>query len=248
MAEMAEMNKLSAQLRTIKRAQELARVKAGKASETPGNPDEISENMNCETQLNNEQCVSPERVNNGGNPQSLERDAGEIPERGSEHMAACADSSGLWGRISSMEESFRKREEAQTEILANIVLNVAKMQQNMQKERNGQQSIMTATESNTPATINHDGLDELLSETESTVTSGDNVDNEFLADLMNDYETKTQFGPNVNETLGKLVCNAIDSALPEEEDKKLREKYLIPENCQNLRVPKVNWELWTAFK
>jgi hypothetical protein len=95
---------------------------------------------------------------------------------------------------------------------------------------------------------NHDGLDELLSETESTVRRCDNVDNDFLADLVNDYETKTQFGPNVSETLGKLVCNAIDSALPEQEDKKLREKYLIPEKCQSLRVPKVNRELWTAFK
>jgi hypothetical protein len=64
-----------------------------------------------------------------------------------------------------------------------------------------------------------------------------------LADLVNDLETKTQFGPNVNETLGKLVCNAIDSALPEE-----GKKYLIPENCLSLIVPKVNRELWTAFK
>jgi hypothetical protein len=124
---LAEMAKLSAQLRTIKRAQELAQVKAGKASETPGNPDESSVNINCETQLNDEKCVSPEIVNNGGNPKSLERDAGEIPERGSEHMAACADSNGLWGWISSMEESFWKWEEAQMEILANIVLKVAKM-------------------------------------------------------------------------------------------------------------------------
>ncbi|XP_045203356.2 uncharacterized protein LOC123556590 [Mercenaria mercenaria] len=150
-------------------------------------------------------------------------------------------SGDLWGKISNMEESFRKREEAQTEILANIVLNVAKMQQTLDKEKNQSPDVGELINAN-----EEDELDGLLNG--GTHDVSEDMSSDFLSDLVNDYEKKTVFGPCVNETLGKLVSNAVDNGMSEEDDKKLCEKYLVPENCQVLRVPKVNRELWNAFK
>lgn len=58
------------------------------------------------------------------------------------------------------------------------------------------------------------------------------------------FEEKDAFGPNISELLAKRINSACTTKPVESKMKELEEKYLTPENCAQLIVPKVNLELW----
>ena len=68
------------------------------------------------------------------------------------------------------------------------------------------------------------------------------VENTFLTDVEGLYEENRQFGHKVDDQL------AIDRLSKEDMAKELASKYLTPINCQQLDVPTVNKELWSALK
>lgn len=62
------------------------------------------------------------------------------------------------------------------------------------------------------------------------------------------FEKKDAFWPNICELLAKRINSACTTKPVESKMKELEEKYLTPENCGQLIVPKVNLELWFDFQ
>ena len=116
--------------RVLQRTREIAGIKTGKASETPGNPEYVS-------------VLEDEGTVNGGNPPSFNPEI--VMARNSDAQSnnvsvtlAQGGTSGrdfhdLWEKISNMQSEKRKFELEQRDLLSNIVLNVAKMQWQLEK-------------------------------------------------------------------------------------------------------------------
>ena len=67
-----------------------------------------------------------------------------------------------------------------------------------------------------------------------------------LQNLAKELERNEAVGPNVDDTLSKIVNLGIRSVIDRKKSKELCETYVRPENCSGLVVPKINKELWNT--
>lgn len=79
-------------------------------------------------------------------------------------------------------------------------------------------------------------------------SSSSSSDDDFLNELEKEYETPNQFGEKIGEKLAAVTEKAVYKAISPDDLKKLTDKYLVPENCKSICVPKVNKEVWRSFK
>lgn len=253
-AEMAESEMDSLQQRVLRRARELNRLKTGKSSETasfedveggnprpqqsqlnkePGNPDTSPAVFGTAAEEAGDRgTTSPDARSAMGNQES---------ERGAQ---LDGNTSQLWEKFSKMEERMTKSDEQSTDILSRLVFSVAELQKTIETKAATNNSPMEVSAEIDEEEI--DDLDALMGSKQTVETESES--SEFLKDLEDSYAEKVQFGPAVSEKLGELVNNAIDRPLRDESFKLLEEKHQTPSNCTRMGVPKVNKELWQAFR
>ena len=75
---------------------------------------------------------------------------------------------------------------------------------------------------------------------------GGENDDEWL-DLTSFFEDKEEKGEDLSDEVAKVVNRGIGSKMTEQQIKSVVEKVLIPKNCNDLRVPKCNEEVWTIL-
>ena len=68
-------------------------------------------------------------------------------------------------------------------------------------------------------------------------------DDQWLQDI-DEEDSKDEKGPPVNEQLAKMADRRFGKATAIPKVKDLQEKYLIPGNCKDATIPKVNGEVW----
>lgn len=95
------------------------------------------------------------------------------------------------------------------------------------------------------------------SETEEPMALGDkkeasstskSVDDEFLANIVQDYELEDSSGGSVNEKLAAGVTKMARNKLTEEKLKEKLKKYHKPSSCESLTTLKVNPEIWSKLR
>ena len=221
--------------RVLQRTREIVRIKTGKASETLGNPEYVF-------------VQEDKGTVNGGNPQSFNPEI--VMAGNSGNVSVTLAQGGTSGRdvhekISNMESEKRKFESEQTDLLSNIVLNLAKMQQQLEKTISSEivgdfavGNSMTSPE----RSVNEDEMSDIFD------SGVDSIEVNFLTHFDGLYEDNQKFGPNVDDKLAELLDRAIDKPMPKDKSKELSAKYLVPGNCKRLEVPVVNREMWTALK
>ena len=228
--------------RVLQRTREIARIQTGKASETPGNPEYVS-------------VQEDEGTVNGGNPQSFnpeivmtgnsDAQSNNVSVTLAQGRTSGTDVHDLWENISNMESEQRKFESEQTDLLSNTVLNVAKMQRQLEKTITSESVGTFAVGNNMTSperSVNEDDMSDIFN------LGVDSTEVNFLTDFDGLYEENQKFGPNVDNKLAELLDRAIDKPMPEDKNKELSVKYLVPGNCKRLEVPVVNQEIWTALK
>ena len=90
-----------------------------------------------------------------------------------------------------------------------------------------------------------DPLDNLLYDSDESDNDIGTEDDDCLKDLQEFFGSKQQCGDKIDEQLANVVNDGLNSStLDEEKLKTLCNKYPPPENCENLRVPKTNPEIW----
>ena len=72
---------------------------------------------------------------------------------------------------------------------------------------------------------------------------GDSSD-KLLKEIEEEYNTADKTGPNINEHLANLINKRFAGKLKEAKLKEKLELYVRPGNCEKLKVPLVNHELW----
>lgn len=85
--------------------------------------------------------------------------------------------------------------------------------------------------------------DNNIPETETEVGSS-NLDK--LDKLSQEFECKEAYGPKVNEKLARTVNMGLKSNFSASTCKELSGKYKTPENCEWVRVPLINNEIWSS--
>ena len=68
-------------------------------------------------------------------------------------------------------------------------------------------------------------------------------DDQWLQDV-DEEDSKDEKGPPVNDQLAKMADRRFRKATAIPKVKDLQEKYLIPGNCNDVTIPKVNGEVW----
>lgn len=68
----------------------------------------------------------------------------------------------------------------------------------------------------------------------------------LLQEMGNEFEKLEAVGPKVNDILSKVVNSGIRAQIDRNVAKELVAKYDRPENCEALKVPRVNKELWNT--
>ena len=68
----------------------------------------------------------------------------------------------------------------------------------------------------------------------------------LLQEMGNEFDKLEAVGPKVNDTLSKVVNSGIRAQIDRNVAKELAAKYDRPENCEALKVPRVNKELWNT--
>ena len=76
---------------------------------------------------------------------------------------------------------------------------------------------------------------------------GDSSD-KLLKEIEEEYNTADKTGPNINEHLANLINKRFAGKLKEAKLKEKLELYVRPGNCEKLKVPLVNPELWGKLK
>lgn len=243
-AEMADKSKLrnvTYRQRVLKRTRELMRINAGKASESPGNPENA---QNIEFENTEIRGNSPStNVVIAAAKKRKRGCAGKPAQTGIiEPQLAQGETFGaLWEKISNMESEKRQYEKEHTDILSNIVLNVAKLQQQNRKRSEIQPKHDLCVNQELPP-VEMDSVSDIVD------NSDEGSDDTFMHEFEGLYEENKKFGPVIDDKLSQLFNRAIDKAMPDDQQKDLSDKYLVPANCERLEVPVVNKELWTALK
>lgn len=67
-----------------------------------------------------------------------------------------------------------------------------------------------------------------------------------LSKLSQDFETKESYSEKINEKLAKTVNSGMQALFSNSASKDLMNKYNTPENCEWVRVPLINSELWNS--
>ena len=76
--------------------------------------------------------------------------------------------------------------------------------------------------------------------------SGENSNIEKLNKLSSDFEAKEVYGHNVHDNLANMVNLGMKACFSNTATKDLMSKYQVPQNCEFLRVPLINPELWNS--
>ena len=100
------------------------------------------------------------------------------------------------------------------------------------------------TKTNKDPSVVTDPLDS-LSDTDHSADDVEDEDDDCLKQLEDFYGTSAKSGDKVDEKLAKVVdAGLCKRFLSEDKLKLLSEKYPVPANCENIRVPKTNPEVW----
>ena len=89
-----------------------------------------------------------------------------------------------------------------------------------------------------------DEVNAILGEEEQDGDSSDKLLNE----IEEEYNTADKRGPNINEHLANLINKRFAEKLKEAKLKEKLDLYAQPVNCEKLKVPLVNHELWSNHK
>ena len=89
-----------------------------------------------------------------------------------------------------------------------------------------------------------DAVHAILGEDEQDGDSSDNL----LKEIEEEYNTADKTSPNINEHLANLINKRFAGKLKEAKLKEKLELYVRPGNCEKLKVPLVNHELWGKLK
>ena len=112
-------------------------------------------------------------------------------------------------------------------------------------ERSGEESDGYSSEedANQPLSVGADNLTtNLVPKDKVKITS--NMD--LLREMGKGFENLETCGSKVNDTLANVVDSGIRAQIDRSLAKEACNKYARPENCQALRVPKINKELWNT--
>ena len=69
-------------------------------------------------------------------------------------------------------------------------------------------------------------------------------DDEGLQDLESSFKTSSVKGTNIDDKIAKIIDSGLCKKLSEEKFRSIGEKYPPPGNCNNIRVPRTNHEIW----
>ncbi|KAL3865685.1 hypothetical protein ACJMK2_043049 [Sinanodonta woodiana] len=75
----------------------------------------------------------------------------------------------------------------------------------------------------------------------------DKDDDDLFADLESFVFEQQETGPNVEEKLAEVLNKGLRSQLTSDKLKSVQDKYPRPANCGNLKVPRINIEVWHAM-
>ncbi|CAG2255486.1 unnamed protein product [Mytilus edulis] len=232
-----------------RRTKEIYKIKSGKVSEMVGNHD---------TDINT-RSVSADAMHMpagsgilrmSGNPES------ESETNGNENNNS-PTKKDMMDKFSSMEKS-------QTEIMANLAVNILQLQDKVSGKELNKTKTHPQKESDRTVTVSVSDIPELSDISDDDMESEeeqddqdvgcsldqmlDEVDEDFFLELEKEYEEDKKFGPEIDSAMAKLAETAIEKPLKDEEYQKLADKYLVPENCKKIKVPLVNRELWKVLK
>ena len=127
----------------------------------------------------------------------------------------------LWEKISYMESEKRKFESELTDLLSNIVLNVAKMQRQLEKMISSESVGAFAIGNNMTSperSLNEDDMSDIFD------LGVDSTEVNFPTDFDGLYEENRKFGPNVDDKLAELLDRVVDKPMPEDKSKELSAK------------------------
>ena len=77
-------------------------------------------------------------------------------------------------------------------------------------------------------------------------SGSENSNIEKLNKLSSDFEAKEVYGPKVHDNLANMVNLGMKASFSNTATKDLMSKYQVPQNCEFLRVPLINPELWNS--
>ena len=77
-------------------------------------------------------------------------------------------------------------------------------------------------------------------------SGSENSNIEKLNKLSSDFEAKEVYGPKVHDNLANMVSLGMKASFSNTATKDIMSKYQVPQNCEFLRVPLINPELWNS--
>ncbi|XP_052105945.1 uncharacterized protein LOC127738657 [Mytilus californianus] len=235
-----------------RRTKEIYKIKSGKVSETMGNHDT---DINTRSVMNRSSDAMRTSAGSGilrmsGNPES------ESETNGTENNNSPT--------IKDMMDKFSSMEKSQTEIMANLAVNILQLQDKVSGKELNKAKTHPQKESDRTVTVSASDIPELSDISDDDMESEeeqddqdfgcsldqmlDEVDEDFFLELEKEYEEDKKFGPEIDSAMAKLAETAIEKPLKDEEYQKLTDKYLVPLNCKKIKVPLVNRELWKVLK
>lgn len=79
------------------------------------------------------------------------------------------------------------------------------------------------------------------------VTGSDTTDNDLLHELELQFNDDEQLGPAIGEKLANIATKRWAQKLSPEKIKQINEKYKQPQNCEAMRVSRINPEIWSQI-
>jgi hypothetical protein len=83
------------------------------------------------------------------------------------------------------------------------------------------------------------------SKTQTDITASEN---KVFKSFVEQFATGERTGPAIDHDLATLVNDLLTEKLPKEKLEPVQDKYLKPENCENLIAPKINKPIWQQLK
>ncbi|CAC5367449.1 unnamed protein product [Mytilus coruscus] len=250
---MSERNNFAEMVK--RHTKEIYKIKSGKVSETVGNHDT---DLNTRSVINRSSDTMRMSAESG-----MLRMSG-IPESESETTGSENNNSPT---MKDMMDKFSSMEKSQTEIMANLAVNILQLQDKFsgkesnkaktqsQKEFDKTDKTVTVSVGDIPelSDISDDDMESEDEQDDQDIGCSldqmlDEVDEDFFLELEKEYNEDKKFGPEIDIAMAKLAETAIEKPLKDEEYQKLTEKHLVPENCKNIKVPLVNRELRKVLK
>ncbi|KAH3882064.1 hypothetical protein DPMN_005994 [Dreissena polymorpha] len=202
---MAESEMDSIQQRVLRKARELNRLKAGKASETAsyedlegGNPQPRQIQLNIDSgNHDTSPVVFSIDADEAGNVRTTSQNGSSTLGNQNAERGAQLDgnASQFWEKLSKMEERMTKSEEQSTDILSRLVFTVAELQKSIESKGTTYTSSVEVTADSDCEEV--DDLDALMASKQIEQTETGSV--EFLRDLEESYAEKVQFGLAVSK-------------------------------------------------